>query len=328
MGIFHFPCQFVVTLSCILIWCLLPRDSVGETTSASRVDRALQNVTGLVRPGKVGYATIWDGNKFVQCRRMPDRDFRCEAAGTQLQPSLQNILTSERLSHLAQLGWMQDASFGQFVRTFPARTTTANVALEIIRALSEGYGAEIANLDVATAWVADVPCPPRNGFSQNLAGMVSDAPEMSSVSLNACSHAPPPSEHQAVTSAVALIGIYGDAAAAEIQRLRVNAKTRVWVIFGTGIGYVQCMPDLPPSAAIYCEAQSAESWPALTAVLTPQRVAQLRSTGYAEPGRSPNFSKIYADKLSDAEIADEILAILHDVYGYSGVPELEVKTEK
>src|SRR4051794_24244739 len=67
-------------------------------TASSRIDEALQNITTLVRPGRVGYATFWDGNKYIQCRRMPERALRCEAAGTTLQPSLRNALTGDRLS--------------------------------------------------------------------------------------------------------------------------------------------------------------------------------------------------------------------------------------
>src|SRR6476660_201002 len=71
-----------------------------------QVDEALQNITALVRAGRIGYATIWDGNKYVQCRRRPDRAMRCEAAGASMQPSLRSVLTGERLNRLAALGWV------------------------------------------------------------------------------------------------------------------------------------------------------------------------------------------------------------------------------
>ena len=56
------------------------------------VAAALQNIQVLDRPGGDGYATIWDGNKYVQCGRSPDGGFRCEAAGAAMQPSLAPIL--------------------------------------------------------------------------------------------------------------------------------------------------------------------------------------------------------------------------------------------
>ncbi|MGG2377381.1 hypothetical protein ACE400_29710, partial [Salmonella enterica] len=79
-------------------------------------------------------------------------------------------------------------------------------------------------------------------------------------------------------------------------------------------------------AAIYCEAQSAESWAALASILTPDRVSRLRNAGYADPGRAPNYWKSYPlDKFNDAAIANELLAILHEVYGYAGAMTLKIK---
>ncbi|WP_438876490.1 hypothetical protein, partial [Bacillus cereus group sp. Bc253] len=75
---------------------------------ALRIDEALQNITTLARPGRVGYATFWDGNKYIQCRRISDRSLRCEAAGTSMQPSLKSVLTGDRLTRLAALGWTLD----------------------------------------------------------------------------------------------------------------------------------------------------------------------------------------------------------------------------
>ena len=87
------------------------------------------------------------------------------------------------------------------------------------------------------------------------------------------------------------------------------------------------MPETP-SSAIYCEAQSAESWAALTTILTPERVSRLRSVGHADPGRTPNYWKSYPfDKFGDAAIASEVLTILYDVYGYAGATALTIKTE-
>jgi hypothetical protein len=45
--------------------------------SQSLVAAALENITNLNRPGQDGYATVWDGNKYVQCKRLPDRNLRC-----------------------------------------------------------------------------------------------------------------------------------------------------------------------------------------------------------------------------------------------------------
>lgn len=67
----------------------------------------------------------------------------------------------------------------------------------------------------------------------------------------------------------------------------------------------------------------------LARILTPARVAGLRAAGFADPGRAPNYWKIYpTDKHEDTAIAEELLTILHDIYGYEGVPPLKFKTEK
>ena len=131
-----------------------------------------------------------------------------------------------------------------------------------------------------------------------------------------------------VRSVAELIDFYGVQVTGEIQRLRVNTERRVFVAFETGIGYVQCQPQTSPPS-IYCEAQSAENWEALAGVLTPERVARLHTIGFADPGRGPNYWKKYPqDQVNDPTIAHELLAVLHDVYGYTGMPKLKVVTEE
>jgi hypothetical protein len=191
--------------------------------------------------------------------------------------------------------------------------------------LTEVYAADAPGLEVQTSWIADTPCPPRNGPSQNLAGLVNDAPSMRQTGLRACAYQPDSETPQLANSSAELIAVYGASTTAEIQRLRINAGRQVYVSFNAGIGYVQCMPETPPSA-IYCEAQSEE--PALATILTPERLSRLRNAGYADPGRAPNYWKSYPmDKFSDAAIATELLTILHEVYGYTGATKLKILTE-
>lgn len=299
-------------------------------TSQSRVEAALDNITTLNRPRQDGYATIWDGNKYVQCKRLPDRSLRCEAAGALMQSSLEHVLTPERVAQLAALGWRLDPSFGNYVQVFPADAASSLIAGKIIQVLGEAYDANITALEVQSTWVPSEPCPPRNGPSQNLAGIVNDAPSMATTAVHACTYKPTANlgPAQRANSAAELVAFYGARVTAEIQRLRVNRQRQVFAVFEAGIGYVQCRPDsLPPT--IYCEAQSAESWEALESVLTPERVNRLHGLGFADPGRAPNYWKNYPiDQLDDASIARELLTVLHDVYGYSGQPPLKVKTEE
>jgi hypothetical protein len=233
-------------------------------TSQSRVEAALENITNLSRPGQDGYATVWDGNRYVQCRRLADRSLRCEAAGTLMQSSLEHVLTPEHVARLTALGWRLDPSFGNYVQTFPADTALSVVADQILRVLRDAYDSDIAAIEIQSTWVRSEPCPPRNGPSQNLAGIVSNAPAMASTAVHACGYKPATEfgPSTPANSAADLIEFYGASVTAEVQRLRVNTQRDVFAVFEAGIGYVQCEPDTSPPA-IYCEAQSPDSWEAL-----------------------------------------------------------------
>ena len=263
--------------------------------SQQRVAGALQNIMSLVCSGQRGFATFWDGNKYVQCGRQDDGGLRCETAGSLMQPSLAYVLVPERVARLGTLGWRLDPSFGNYVQNFPEGVPVSQVADKILQVLADGYGADLAELQVQTAWVTNEPCPPRNGPSQNLAGMVNDARAMAATSVHACTYIPKPDSGTSLpaTTIDELIGRYSARVTAELQRLRVNSERRVYAAFETGIGYVQCRPQSSPPA-IYCEAQSAESWPALASVLTPARVERLHAAGSPpDPGRGPNYGKLY-----------------------------------
>jgi type III secretion system-like peptide-binding chaperone len=299
-------------------------------TSQPGLEAALDNITNLNRPGQDGYATVWDGNKYVQCRRLPDRSLRCEAAGALMQTSLERVLTPDRIARLAALGWRLDPSFGNYVQIFPADAASSFVADKIVQVLGEAYDANTSELEVQTAWIRSEPCPPRNGPSQNLAGIVNDAASMAATAVHACAYKAKADlgPNLPARSAAELIGFYGVKVTGEIQRLRVNARRRVFVVLEPGIGYVQCRPDFAPPT-LYCEAQSVDSWQALASVLTPERINRLHELGFADPGRAPNYSKTYLiDQFDDTAIAHELLTVLYDVYGYNGQPTLKVKTDE
>jgi hypothetical protein len=276
-----------------------------------RVEAALTNVITLQRPRQDGLATFWDGNKYVQCRWMPERNLRCEAAGTLMQPSLASVLSPERIAKLTALGWQLDSSFGNYVRVFPAGFPVGQIAEVILQALRDGYDADLTRLEVKTDWIASVSCPPRNGPDQNLAGMINDSPTMAATAIRVCAYKPAPQEILPVAhTAAELNAIYGTRVLGEIQRLRVNVDRWVYVVLGTDGGYIQCGTEQQPPG-IYCEAQSAETWPVVARILTPERLEKLHAAGYADPGRAPNYWKVYPlDKFSDGDIAKELLTIL------------------
>jgi hypothetical protein len=303
-------------------------DEIAPPEIKALVVDALSNVLSLERPDQDGYATLFDGNKYVQCGRAPDKGLRCEAAGSLLQSSLARVLTPERVAQLTALGWRLDASFGNYVRTFPPGATTDQVADAILQTLGEAYGADLPELQAMTAWLPSEPCPPRNGPSQNLAGMIDNSRAMAKYAIHACAYIVKPDEPTLSANNVDdLSALYGARMTGEIQRLRVNLDRNVFAVFDAEIGYLQCAPEQKPPA-IYCEAQSADSWPALASVLTPDRVARLHAAGFVDPGSAPNYSRKYPlAQFDDATIARELLAVLHDVYGYTGQPKLKVKTE-
>jgi len=319
-------------LVAIVAICAVITTSRTVLAQESNVQSAIALIKVLDRPGQIRLATIWDGNKYVQCRVMTDHAFRCEAAGTLMQPSLARVLTSDRVARLKASGWTLDSSFGNYVRSFASDTAPTVVAREVVAALSEGYDADIQNLEVQTSTVPDEPCPPRNGFTQNLAGMINDAASMARFAVNACAYSPPndepPRRLGPDSTAADLIALYGPTVTVEIERLRLNMHRRAYAIFDAGIGYVQCETQTEPDG-FYCEAQSADSWPALATVLTSERIARLHAAGYADPGRGPNYSKTYlADKVTDEALTAEVLTLLHDVYGYYGATKLGIETEE
>jgi hypothetical protein len=298
----------------------------------AQIEAAINMIKVLERPGRDNLATVWDGNKYVQCRRRSDGSLRCEAAGVLMQPSLARVLTPERIGRLATMGWMLDPSFGNYVQIFRPDISDKEISDKILAALSQAYDADTQSLAVQTKSIATETCPPRNGPSQNLAGIINDAPAMQPTAVHACAYRPKstePARKLGPDSTVAdLIALYGPLVTAEIQRLRINMRRRVFIIVDPGIGYVQCETQTEPDG-FYCEAQSADSWPALASVLTPERIARLHAAGFADPGRAPNYSKTYlAGQTDDAALAREILKVLHDVYGYYGASELKIKTEE
>ncbi len=253
-----------------------------------------------------------------------------------MQSSLTHVLTPPRVEALTQRGWRLDSSYGNYVQDFPAAIPPHDIAAAILDALVQGYDANLSDLEFKTSWIDSEPCPPRNGPSQNLAGMVNDALEPGLVAIHSCAYAPgPESPVKALAPKVAANAVGdvlerdGDTLAIQIARLQLGGRRRIFLILQTETGYVQCEhQDAPGSSSIYCEAASADSVPELSAILDDSHVALLRKAGFAEPGRTQNYSKTYLTGAMDAQtIARELLTVLHDVYGYDGHPELQVITE-
>jgi hypothetical protein len=225
--------------------------AVGSSqASQSRIEAALTNIMTLQRPGQDGLATIWDGNKYVQCRWMPERALRCEAAGALMQPSLGRVLGPERIARLATLGWHLDPSFGNYVQTFPAGLPAGQVADRILQALKEGYDADLADLEVQSDWIKSSPCPPRNGPGQNLAGMINDSPAMAATAVRGCAYRPDHKPASPARTAADLINIYGARVSGEVQRLRVNIDRRIFFVLARAAAMSSARPNRRPERSI------------------------------------------------------------------------------
>jgi hypothetical protein len=152
---------------------------------------------------------------------------------------------------------------------------------------------------------------------------------MAATAVYGCAYVPPDEDPlPPIRTAADLFDVYGARVTGEVQRLRVNIDRWLYFALDTGGGYVQCGTQRTPPA-IYCEAQSAESWPVLSRILTPDRVARLHAAGFADPGDAPNYSRVYpVAEFSDDAIADALLTVLYDAYAYDGVPQLLIATEE
>jgi hypothetical protein len=308
-----------------------PHDSTSAPLPAKMlVTEALYNIHNLKRPGQQGYATVWDGDKYVQCHFLPNQSLACEAAGVMMQSSMGRVLTAEKRLRLTLMGWRLDPSFGNYIQIFPPSLSVDQVSDLVLSTLSQAYDADLMQLEVQTRWVAHEACPPRHGPSQNLAGMVDDDPIMASTAVYACAYTPAPNAISPASKKTAsdLIAIYSSRLTQEIQRLRINSARRVFLIIQTDGGYIQCEPQREPNA-IYCEAESAESWPLLARLLTPDRIERLHAAGFTDPGRAPNYWKIYPiEHYTDEAIAKEALSLLNEVYDYDGTAPIQIKTEQ
>ncbi len=157
-----------------------------------RLNDGLRELATSHSRGRELVVTVWDGDRYVQCRRPEPKVLRCEAAGARLQPSLAHVLTADRVHKLTERGWRLDPSFGNYASTYPVDALSEAVMSEVLLALQFGYGVDISALEVKTDWVPREACPRRNGPGQNRASMIDYAPSTAAASIHACAYTPPP----------------------------------------------------------------------------------------------------------------------------------------
>jgi hypothetical protein len=78
-----------------------------------------------------------------------------------------------------------------------------------------------------------------------------------------------------------------------------------------------------------CEAVSEDAvGKPIARILTPERKAKLIAAGFTPPGRVMNCSRFYPDaEYNMPLLAEALLRILKEAYGYQGAPAMEVSTE-
>lgn len=298
-----------------------------------RLEQALATVEQPPHLAQEDLVDIWDHNKTIQCRN-DGAGLHCEAGGDRMQPSLSHVLTPERIAQLIKLGWRLDPSFGNYIREIPSGTGPDELADLLLRSLALGYGADLTALNIDSKTIGYDACPPRFGPGQDYAGMIIDDPDNKADAVHACAYTPAPDKVELLPVKTAagpiddLIASQGATVVPEIQRLLSAHAPHLFLILDSDAGYVQCRTDHTPGE-LECEAASTDSMPALANQLTPDRVARLHQAGYVDPGPVANYSKTYpANALDAPAVSAELLALLHDVYGYDGSTALEVTTDK
>ena len=309
--------------------------AAADSLPQSQIVAGVSSVLVPIEKTRDGVLTVSDGNMFVQCLASHSLPvWRCEAAGLEGQPWLRHVLTPERQDRLIALGFKPDPSFGNFVADRPRPTAPEALADLILRALTEGYGVRPDDLTIHAERIASARChkrmkagadrggsilTPHWGHAQDaVAGCGTRGPDH----MNSDDASVMPQPDGRDTRSEYLIYM-----AEELKRL--ESVTDSHVIFDGGPAYVQCANDVEDKQ-LYCEAASADAVGApIERILTPDRIAKLREAGFSPPGKAMNYWRFYPQaEYTKAAVAQALLDVLKDAYGYYGAPKMNVETEQ
>ena len=314
--------------------------AAGEPPTVA-IARAAAKVLVPKRLKQDGILTVRDNTLYVQCINRPDAAvWRCEAAGLEGEPWLRNVLTVERQDQLIARGFRPDSTTGNFVRSFARSTTPIAFATTVLAVLTDIYGADTGEIEAIADWLPAAPCHPRMISGHDFGGSIKtprwghekDVAAGCDILTNTnglnrddfktpAPGAPPSGE-------IDLAARYAAAMAPQLKRLE-SGQEHIWAVFVAGIPYVQCQYD-SEDTAFYCEAASDDASGApLARILTPDRRQKLIDAGFEPPGKVVNFRRFYPlAQYDEVAVAEALLAVLHDAYGYGGTPALRLHTEK
>ncbi len=330
----------VVTLLGSMLFC---GAALAEPATKAEIARGVAAVLLVESEKTDGILTVSESNLYVQCLDSHFlAEWRCESAGSEGQPWLSHVLTSDRQTKLAGLGFAPDPETGNFVALLPKTIAPEALAGMILQVLTEVYGAKPEEIGVKAEKLRSAHCHRRikarhdrgRAILTKTIGFKQDAEKncKSKSQPGSAETAADNDSDEGATAAVAAPGIDVDARyltpmAAELDRLR-KAGPHAHVIFSAELAYVQCKHDAE-GKRMYCEAASADAVGKQVArILTPERQAKLIAAGFAPPGRVMNYSRFYADAEYDTPLlAKALLRILREAYGYKGAPAITVRTE-
>jgi hypothetical protein len=327
--------RFGVGAAVICLLVAIP--AAAEPTPREQIVKGVVEVLQPRDPTQDGVLTVAEGNLWVQCLSTASLDtWRCEAAGLEGQPWLRHVLTAQRQERLSKLGFVPDATTGNFLALTPVTTPPDRLADRMLAALTEAYGASADDIEVLADRLPARPCHVRLHAEADRGGSIltphwgiaKDARRGCGVNADSDAFNRDDPTTIAPHPGADIEGRYLKGMAAALQALENSPKGKdAYVIFDAGPAYVQCMHDID-GKRMYCEASSEDAvGRPIERILTPDRVAKLTEAGFLPPGKVMNYSRFYPRGQYDAKaVAKALLTVLHDAYGYEGDPPLTLTT--
>lgn len=322
-------------IASLVLMAAIPLSVRGDPAPSAQLVAGIRAVLVPASERRDGVLTVSDNNLYVQCLNthvLPG--WRCEAAGLEGQPWLEHVLTSDRQKQLIALGFKPDPQFGNFTAILPRTTAPDILAARILEVLAV-YGAKPEDVKTKADWLKSRHCQRRIKVNHDRGGSIltpqwgfpQDAEEGCGLASGADAlNYDDPTAIMPQADGIDLEARYIPAMTAELTR--IAADPEAYAIFEAGPAYVQCMPD-DEDRSMYCEAASGDAvGNPVERILTPERKAKLIAAGFEPPGKVMNYRRLYPRAQFDMKtLANALLDVLRDAYGYQGAPPMKVSIE-